>query len=259
MNLIDYGEKIYDKFVEYEIWVITNVPQFVLDIQHYNYNQELNEKHIADLAKQINTSKLIIGNISTCHCKTTGTLILIDGHHRVSALKKVLEESLYGREIISNTPLVVFNYHSDSPDSMRTMELFHKINTVKPYTVVKSIDKDCLYIINELKNKNSGFRQGLRDTNRTSANFPYVLQSKFKCALEEKLKTLGNYDRDTIITKLIEYNNSLNDIASTDDCAELFDKKTNPDVINKRIDTMKKMGFYLACDKGKLWPDKLNG
>lgn len=259
MNLADYGKNIHDKFVEYEIWVITDVPKFVTEIEHYNYNQELNQKHIDDLAKQINTSKLIIGNISTCHCKTTGTLILIDGHHRVSALKKVLTETLNGREIIFNTPLVVFNYHSDSPDSLRTMELFHKINTVKPYTVIKSIDKDCLYIINELKTKNAGFRQGLRDTNRSAANFPYVLQSKFKCALEEKLKTLGNYDRDTIITKLIEFNNSLHETAASDECAELFDRKTKPDMMNKRLEAMKKISFYLSCEKGKLWPDKLNG
>jgi hypothetical protein len=246
------GDLIYT-FPDYEVWVIKDIAKFINSVESYNFNQELNSEHVANLAKRIIETKLVIGNLSTCEFNN-GKNILIDGHHRLDALKLVLRET--SASFVNAIPLIIFNYRSDEPNSKRTMELFHKINTVKPYTVIKTIDEDCLYIINTLKTKCPGFKDGIRDTNKSRTAFPYVHQSQFKCELEKLLKQLVKYNRDSIISQINEYNMQMRTLAeSTFGFKELFklDSVIKTETVSKKLDSMKKIGFYLASKKGADW------
>jgi hypothetical protein len=78
-------------FSAFEIWTPTEPGVFVSTIPSYNYNQELNKDHVKALAMCIMATKEIIGVLITCEFED-GTIILIDGHHRLEALKSIIIE-----------------------------------------------------------------------------------------------------------------------------------------------------------------------
>jgi hypothetical protein len=244
-------------FSIFEIWTPTNPSVFVSTIPSYNYNQELNRDHVKALAKCIMETREIIGVLITCEFED-GTIILIDGHHRLEALKAIILEK--GPGFLNLIPIVIHNYKSDHKDSPRTLALFHKINTVKPYTLVKSVDQDCLLIITQLKARFPEFKEGLRDTGKSRTTFPYVLESEFKCALEAKLKELVTYNRDNVIEQIAKYNMELGCMARTPNgWQHLMDATVKDEVLKRKLSRLEEKKFYLATKPGTLWPLKIKG
>ena len=244
-------------FSAFEIWTPTAPSVFVSTIPSYNYNQELNRDHVKALAKCIMETREIIGVLITCEFED-GTIILIDGHHRLEALKSIIVEK--GAGFLNLIPLVIHNYKSDHKDSPRTLALFHKINTVKPYTLVKSVDQDCLLIITQLKARFPEFKEGLRDTGKSRTTFPYVLESEFKRNLEVKLKELVVYNRDNVIEQIAKYNMELGCMARTPNgWQHLMDATVKDEVLNRKLSKLAEKKFYLATKIGSLWPLKIKG
>lgn len=244
-------------FSAFEIWTPTEPSVFVSTIPSYNYNQELNKDHVKALAMCIMATKEIIGVLITCEFED-GTIILIDGHHRLEALKSIIIEK--GTGFLNLIPLVIHNYKSDHKDSPRTLALFHKINTVKPYSIVKSVDRDCLLIITQLRAQFPEFNEGLRDTGKSRTTFPYVLECDFKCALEARLKELVTYNRDNVIEQIAKYNMELGCLARTPNgWQHLMDATVKDEVLNRKLSKLAEKKFYLATKPGTLWPLKIRG
>ncbi len=244
-------------FSAFEIWTPTEPSVFVSTIPSYNYNQELNRDHVKALAKCIMETREIIGVLITCEFED-GTIILIDGHHRLEALKAIIIEK--GAGFLNLIPLVIHNYKSDHKDSPRTLALFHKINTVKPYTLVKSVDQDCLMIITQLKARFPEFKEGLRDTGKSRTSFPYVLEADFKRDLEAKLKELVTYNRDNVIEQIAKYNMELGCLARTPNgWQHLMDATVKDEVLNRKLSKLAEKKFYLATKPGTLWSLKIKG
>lgn len=244
-------------FNAFDIWIPTMVSVFVTTIPSYNYNQELNRDHVRALAKCIMETREIIGAFITCEFED-GTIILLDAHHRLEALKIVLIEK--GTGFLNLIPLVIHNYKSDHKDSPQTLALFHKINTVKPYTLVKTVDQDCLYIITQLKARYPEFKEGLRDTGKTRTVFPYVLESDFKRDLETRLKALVTYNRDNVIEQIVKYNSELGCLARTPNgWQHLMDATNKDELLKRKLSRLEEKKFYLATKPGTLWSLKIKG
>jgi hypothetical protein len=199
----------------------------------------------------------VIGPLITCEFED-GTIILLDGHHRLEALKTICSEKDPG--FLNLIPLVIHNYKSDHKDSPQTLALFHKINTVKPYTLVKTVDQDCLYVITQLKARFPEFKEGLRDTGKTRTVFPYVLESDFKRDLEARLKALVTYNRDNVIEQIVKYNAELGCMArSPNGWQHLMDASVKDELLKRKLSRLEEKKFYLATKPGSLWSLKVKG
>lgn len=249
--------QLVHSFSAFEIWTPDIVTVFVSKIPSYNYNQELNRDHVKALAKCITATREIIGVLITCEFDD-GSIILIDGHHRLEALKTIYHEK--GSGFLNLIPLVIHNYKSDHKDSPQTLALFHKINTVKPYSLIKTVDQDCLLIITQLKARFSEFKDGLRDTGKSRTVFPYVLESDFKRALEARLKELVTYNRDNVIQQIVKYNSELGCLTRTPDgWQHLMDANVKDELLKRKLSRLEEKKFYLATKPGSLWPLKIKG
>lgn len=229
-----------------------NTINFVKYIREYAYNNAINPEHVTYLATEIKKSHSVIGNFTTVELEN-GDIYLLDGHHRLTALKTL------GDADLSQISLTVFNYKSDIITSQRTMELFHKINKVKPYNINFEIDKDCRFIISELKRRDPGFKNGIRDNASGVVMWPNYLEAKFKQLLEARLKQLPRYSVDNVITQILDYNQHLlNPMLSVN----LLFRSENPIVtgeMSKKYTKAVSSKFMLALPIGDIWPSKVQG
>lgn len=229
-----------------------NTINFVKYIREYAYNNAINPEHVTYLATEIKKSRSVIGNFTTVELEN-GDIYLLDGHHRLTALKTL------GDADLSQISLTVFNYKSDIITSQRTMELFHKINKVKPYNINFEIDKDCRFIISELKRRDPGFKNGIRDNASGVVMWPNYLEAKFKLLLEARLKQLPRYSVDNVIKQILDYNQHLlNPMLSVN----LLFRSENPTVtgeMSKKYMKAVSNKFMLALPIGDIWPNKIMG
>lgn len=226
----------------------TSALAFIKHIKEYSYNNAISAEHVSYLAREIQRTQMVIGNFTTVELDD-GDIFLLDGHHRLTALR-LLEPAL-----LKNIPLTVFNYRSDSINSERTMDLFHKINKVKPYDINFEVNKDCLFIIQELKRRDKGFKTCLRD-NKKTVLWPNYLEAKFKIKLEAKLKQLKKYNVERVIKQIIDFNKSL---LNPDLVLNILFKAEITGSLQAKYATAKAHGFMLSLPAGEDWPDKIIG
>lgn len=229
-----------------------NTINFVKYIREYAYNNAINPEHVTYLATEIKKSHNVIGNFTTVELDC-GDIYLLDGHHRITALKTLSDMDL------AQIALTVFNYKSDTITSLRTMDLFHKINKVKPYNINFEIDKDCLYIIKELKRRDPGFKNSLRDNESGVVMWPNYLEAKFKQLLEARLKQLPRYAVDNVIKQLMDYNQHL--LTPTLSLNLLFKCEISmvTGEMSKKYNKAVNSKFMLALPIGDIWPSKVLG
>lgn len=229
-----------------------NPVRFVKYIREYAYNNAINPDHVTYLATEIKKTHCVIGNFTTVELENHD-IYLLDGHHRLTALKRLSNADL------AQVELTIFNYKSDVITSQRTMDLFHKINKVKPYNINFEIDKDCRFIISELKRIDPGFKNGIRDNASGVVMWPNYLESKFKLLLEARLKQLPRYSVENVITQIRDYNNHL---LNPNLSVSLLFKRDNPIVtgeISKKYTKALEHKFMLALPIGDIWPSKVLG
>ena len=232
---------------DYEIWRI-NVRTFVANITEYAYNNPINKEHVTYLSDEIAKSKLVIGPLSTVEI-IDNKIRLLDGHHRLHALKKLEPEVLDMLEIL------VFNYKCSNRQEI--MNFFHRLNTVKPFSLIDITgDKDCLYIIDTLKRKNPGFTKCIKD-NSTRVNWPNIMEKTFKLQLQARLKALVNYDVTNVIEQILIFNDTL--LKKPKKFKTLYNGEPVPKDADDRYQKAYKSGFMLAFPEGNLWPSYVKG
>jgi hypothetical protein len=141
------------KIFNYEIYNCINVFDFVENIKSYTFNNELNEPHILDIYNKINKPKahFIDGVFSVINCNETNELYLIDGHHRLEALKEMMTTSCTKTcNKLNQFDITIHLYETDNVDSQNTLNLYHRLNNLKPYDINKNNDKTRQLVVSRI-------------------------------------------------------------------------------------------------------------
>jgi len=213
----------------------TDAQTFVKNVKIWAGQRDLNKEHIIYLAKQIRKEKYIMGTFTLVR-SDDGTVVLVNGHHRVRALKKIfkLQPSF-------NCNIRIELYKTDRLESQKTFNLFRNSNTILNVKVEDMPNKYALSLLDKLTTRFDGiFRDKAIDE---VCNRPYIhkrlLFSKLKQAFEKY-----DIDEDCLFNSIIEFNDKLR-------------RKEYPKCTLKSKGKCIETGCYLGLKEKCSWLDKL--
>ena len=183
-------------YSNYYIEDFEKIKKFIINIEEYNYNSPTNEEHIKTIENVIRKTHKLYGIITTITNKHNH-LILIDGHHRILALKNLIRNG-YQLKI----SLDIHNYNCDQFTDDCVMKLFESLNNTKPFRTNIDFVKSSEYIITKIK-KNI---PKLFSESKTRANFPRLHLKSFNNSLQKYLEKNKEYNEEIIILKLLGLN-----------------------------------------------------
>jgi len=226
------GINNFDSYCEsYEIKDIYKINKFASSIKEYSLNDNLNESHIdyfVDTIKKNNgiyfLDRVSLVQYNEYTSQHPASLIeIINGHHRIAALKKFF--IITPREEFINYKIVLRLdiYHLDNPNSEKTIELFKAFNAVRPQKTkwpAKELSRRIIYSLSETFDIKSQHFIFIKD-NEKWAKKPSILRKELAIKLEEHIKeqlkiiepfTVSDalkFNISPIIDKFITYNNEL--------------------------------------------------
>jgi hypothetical protein len=213
----------------------------IINIKLYNYNNDLNKEHFKQMINKYRQNKEING-IFTTVINNKGKIGLLDGHHRLRALKKAYKLKNNIKPIIC-----VHNYIIDDENSIKTRELFNNINRVKPFNNDAELLRHAHFITNRLRTTFKGrFKE-----NSTRANKPNVLLNDVFKAIKTEIINIGvdKVDDDKIYDTIIDKNEELSTLTFEE--ILIIDKK----LTDKQYEKMDEFDFYLSLYTPELWFD----
>lgn len=224
---------------------IDQIKYFSKNIKEYALNTNISTEHINNIVKKIIKTKELyfvnpIGIVEYVNHKSNSPkdlLEIIDGHHRLKCLKKLLNDNEYEN---INFTFWIQVYKCEKQDE--ALELFRKYNTSKPFPINLDITDLLTLIIDKLNTQFScGGFEFIKNA-KQRANRPSICKKEFAEKLEhrlvEQLKTTENnecfnasdIDIDKIIIKFINYNKTL-----LSETLEWFNKHSNSGKITENI------------------------
>ena len=233
-----FGNKEPDRTDKYcEFYLCNDIQQikyFTKNIKEYALNTNLSDEHITSIVKKINRTKelyfvnpiAVIEYINESTNTPKDLIEIVDGHHRLKCLRKLINNSQYDE--ISFTFWVQVYKCANQKDAD---DLFRKYNTSKPFPINLDLTDLITLIIEKLNRQFNKTKFEFIKNTMHRANRPSICKKEFaekiKDRLEDQLRTTGKYDYndisiDNIITKFINYNDSL--ISET---LEWFNKKSS--------------------------------
>jgi len=227
---IDYKRQLFgkiepdrtDKYCKFYLCNdIQQIKYFTKNIKEYALNTNISKEHITSIVKKIYKTKelyfvnpiAIIEYVNESTDTPKDLIEIVDGHHRLQCLKKIINDSQY--DDISFTFWVQIYKCENQKDAD---ELFRKYNTSKPFPINLDLTDLITLIIDKLNNQFSRNKFEFIKNTIQRANRPSISKKEFaekiKDRLEDQLRTTGNYDYndisiDNVITKFINYNDSL--------------------------------------------------
>lgn len=235
--------KISDSHINHQnikIISVSDCKELIEYIHEYSFNSPLNRSHIGNLKNDISKNNIIPMTLSLIHEKND-TLVLLDGHHRKSAIKELYDEGFN-----KNIPLIIHLYDIDSRNSDEAFELFRKLNNIKPFKTKIDMVKICSEIIQDL----SGYYPNLfKEANREKGiNRPHIHKNKFNDHLHKLLlenEDEYSIDKNQIVRKIIEYNNSLKSVSAH--------KKKKYKITDKMYEKLLKIDCFLSIVNYEEW------
>ena len=227
---IDYKRQLFgkiepdrtDKYCDFYLCNdIHQIKYFTKNIKEYALNTNISNEHITSIVKKIRKTKELyfvnpIAVIEYVNVRTDtqkDLIEIVDGHHRLQCLKKIINDSQYDDISFTFWVQVYKCEHQKDAD-----ELFRKYNTSKPFPINLDLTNLITLIIDKLNNAfNRNKFEFIKNTIQR-ANRPSICKKKFaekiKDRLEDQLRTTENDDYndiniDNIINKFVIYNNSL--------------------------------------------------
>jgi len=233
--------------------------KFIMNIKDYLFNNTINYEHVNEIYKQIlnDDDKEIIGNFTVIQCDDNNNIYLLDGHHRKTALLKIINENndrFYFDN--NNITIEIKLYHVPNLESHLVEELYNKINNVKPFTIKTKDDK--VRIIMSKLNEVEAFKKGLHSykNNNVIGCAPYYNINKFINQLRELINN-NEYDYldnlDIIVNRIIDFNTKCSKLKLNKLFGLPKDSKANTTNYKKKLLKMKTINFYLCSTYGKTW------
>lgn len=232
--------KVGFNHADIKIISISDCKELVENIEEYAFNSPLNRNHIENLKTEISNDNIIPINISVI-CEKNENLVLLDGHHRKSAIRE-----LYDEGFDKNIPLIIHLYNIDSRNSDDAFQLFRKLNNIKPFKTKIDMVKTCSEIIQDLSVYYPNiFKEANRDK---GVNRPNIHKNKFNDYLHKLLlenEDEYSIDRNQIVRKIIEYNNSLK--------SDSANKKKKYKITDKMYEKLLKIDCFLGIVNYEKW------
>ena len=215
---------------------LTQAKVFSNKIEIWAGQRPLHIEHIKMLAREFTREGHVIGTFKVV--RSEGKLRLLDGQHRIHAIKEILK-------IQPNFDCDIFIelYETDRLESSLTLRLFEKANNVLNVKPEDMPHKSALSIVDKLSTRFKVIFKDIEDGER--CNRPYINKRK----LYDKLKRAfqqHDIDEDSLYKQILEYNE--------------FNRKTKLDIIDlstASINKCKQSSCYLGFDKDLSWLDDI--
>lgn len=232
-----------DRYNNYYLNTLSDCKNFIENIEEFDFNSTINKKHILDLKESLKTDNHLTGVLTTV-LLNNGNLILIDGHHRINAIKL-----LYKEDVNLSIGLDIHNYCFKDLNDPGLLKLFEKLNNTKPYKTNIDIVKSSKYIIDSIDEK---YPKLFSDAKKR-ANFPRLHKREFNDKLQIKLKELlGSYNESIIIKKMKKLHLKLKSFSQFELINFIWDKykdKSYCDKIVEKYSFIQTNKCYLGCYK----------
>jgi hypothetical protein len=242
------------KLGDYEIFVISegDLKEFIRDVPAYPVNNPVDYHHWRQIGEGIRQLTSLDNCINVVEYDD-GSLQVLDGQHRKLALMNLPDSVLLKKEA------VIHLYRSDTYNSEKTIKLFNRFNTLKPFKIEHNLTEAINIIINRLRADCKGFGyDAIKQTENDTARQPAMSMKQFSSCLEPLLQELGpgNYEPNDIVKHINDINQEYAVQFAKEHANRLF-KGEPPKNDKKRID-MLRIQFYLNTELSKSeWPKRL--
>lgn len=185
----------------HKIIICNNLKTFS-NIESFSNNNPINKKHVNKLKLSLKENKTkSLDSIFVVVGFKDGSIILIDGHHRMQAIKELYASE----ELKDDYEFEIHLYELDidyEPTHKDVLDIFYKVNNTKPYKTVNDNTKKTIIITKKLKETYSElFKNG-----KKRANFPYVHESTFNQTLTKLLYNVQDIDIEKILNNIHNQN-----------------------------------------------------
>lgn len=232
------GEHYQDKhhYINYYIKNKKESNKFIKNTRLFTNNNPLNRKHIDNIKDDLKKDNNLVGIFTTVQFMDD-SIMLIDGHHRITAIRELLDE---GIKIIS--PLDIHNYKCTSESSKDTMSLFEKVNNTKPFRTDVEIIKTNIHVIKTIDTK----FPNLFSKAEKRANFPKLHEKTFSDMLYNTIKETKIYEDEVILKIFLNFNDKYMNMSKEKFMKRMKTKK-NIKKIESKYEQLKTGGCLLGC------------
>ena len=235
---------LYDKIDENENSSLYKIDfrTLIINIGHWSYNRPLKKEIINNLYENIKNNN-ISWILSAVKEKENDNIYLIDGQHRLEAIKKIIDEDIE-MKINKYFYVNIYSFDNIDEDFDYINELFIKINSNTPLENINFPSSFTSKLINEII-KDPVLSKGISTNPKTHrANQPYIHKKTLNEILNISHSIIKDIDINVIITNLKFANNRLS-IMPFD---EIYFNSNKTDIqINKNNwNKAKEVGFFLG-------------
>ena len=242
-----YSNKYYSKY-------ICDAKDIVKYSDSWSYNRNVNIEHVNNLIATIkkhyddnNNDFHFIGSLKYI-CDKNFKYKLIDGQHRLNALKKIYNTKEYNNIYIE---LECDVYLVDDLNDDNSTSIYQNCNTVKNITLDDIPSYQYIKIVEKLSEK---FPKAIKDDKISNINYPNIgkkfLQDKLK---DSKILELYNINQNQLYEKIINLNTEYKNYDDDDYKKILLKKDYNNKNYNIRLNKCKNTGFYLGLTRECDW------
>lgn len=191
---------------EYEIIKMYKLREFI-QIDSYNHNNTLNKEHIIKLKEDFenNKSGYITGIFSVIEFKD-GCIILIDGHHRIKALKELYLEENFDTDFMFYVAIYKLDIKYSQEDE-NVLDIFSKVNNTKPFKTDIEVTKANINITSRLKSRYPKLFSKTQEEKRN--RFPNLNEKGFCRHLGKILEEKEVINENELFKKIIDYNKKM--------------------------------------------------
>ena len=248
IDLIDENKIHYIDRTNYKLIISKNLRNFVCNIETFSNNNPINDNHVANLKKSFEKQKnKSLDNMFVVVKFIDNHIILIDGHHRVTAYKELYKENRLKKDFEFEIHLYELGIEYE-PTHKDVLDIFYKVNNTKPYKTIYEITETSIRLFNTLKKTYPKlFTKG-----KKRANFPHINEKLFKEKFMKKLYELDRIDEtliiDNINKKNLEYKKQAKSIL----------KKINPHNYEHDLNKINSFNIYLGIYRQNIdWLDEV--
>lgn len=227
------GKLLYTRPDEVRIYV-SEARRLISNVSHWHFNRALDEVHVDNLEKIISEKNYLEGSIDLLESKDG--LCVVNGQHRVEALKRILiKDDTFKHDLIVNVHPV------ESFDCERANEIFRATNNIKN---VETRDKPQGKIQNICKRIKDRYPQAITENKSGKANLHRMdLKELYNILQYNDECNNPNKTEDQLFQKFIDLNTKL----SNTSYKELLGRQTEKK--DKMYDGACRENFYFGLLK----------
>jgi hypothetical protein len=218
--------------------------RLIPNIQNWAYNRKVDAKHVDGIYRNLKamTAPHLMGSIKLVRDKATNSLTLLDGQHRVLALKKYMEDDLLHASI--DVEVDVYNVEDITRDDIEIQEFFMKANNNKNVTINDIPETRVIEIIDKMIEL---WPRNIKTRDDRGAYRPNITKRELYNAMKDHFiatPSLTNQTTAQILKKIVNINLELR----MKPLQDLFGREAPAKKKLTSYDRAVKHGFFLNLD-----------